>query len=145
MSGPWGLGNGCMTLQHDALVTHEKSLVHKDAKARWISALERKMKLIPDHVRQVEDANKERVIATIKISYFVFHEDLSLSKYEKLCKFLMDAKTPHMPKSQEYSSYTNCKYANDFIYCISRHLEEIQIKKMLESHLFSLMVDESID
>ena len=35
MSGPWGLGNGCMTLQHDALVTHEKSVVHKDVKARW--------------------------------------------------------------------------------------------------------------
>jgi hypothetical protein len=54
MNGPWGLGNGCTTLQHDALVTHEKSLVHKDAKARWINALERKMKPIPDHIRQMK-------------------------------------------------------------------------------------------
>ena len=145
MSGPWGLGNGCTTLQHDALVTHEKSLVHKDAKTRWINALERKMKPIPDHIRQMEDVNKERVIATMKIAYFVCQEDLSLSKYEKLCKFLIDAKTPCMPKSQEYSSYTNRKAANDFIYCISRYLEQIQIKNMLESPFFSLMVDESTD
>jgi hypothetical protein len=145
MSGPWGLGNGCTTLQHDALVTHEKSLVHKDAKRRWINELERKMKPIPDHIRQMEDENKERVITTMKISYFVCQEDLSLSKYERLCKFLMDAKTPYMPKSQDYSSYTNRKSANDFIYCISRHLEQIQIKNMLESPFFSLMVDESTD
>lgn len=109
MNGPWGLGNGCTTLQHDALVTHEKSEVHKDAKERWINALEGKMKPIPDHIRQVRDANKERVISTMKISYFTCQEDLSLSKYEKLCKFLMDAKTPNMSKSQEYSSYTNRK------------------------------------
>lgn len=57
----------------------------------------------------------------------------------------MDAKTPNMPKSQEYSSYTNDKSANDFIYCISKHLEHIQIKNMLESPFFSLMVDESTD
>ena len=91
----------------------------------------------------MEDSNKERVIATMKISYFVCQEDLSLSKYEKLCKFLMDVKTPHMPKSQEYSSYTNRKFANDFLYCISRYIEQIQIKNMLESPFFSLMVDES--
>jgi len=145
MSGPWGLGNGCTTLQHDALVTHEKSLIHKDAKARWISALERNMKPIPEHVRQVENANKERVISTMKVSYFVCQEDLSLSKYEKLCKFLIDAKTPDMPKSQEYSSYTNRKSANDFIYCISKHLEQVQIKNMMDSPFFSLMVDESTD
>jgi hypothetical protein len=108
MYGPWGSGNGCTTVQHDVLVTHEKSLVHKYAKARCISALERKMKLIPDHIREMGDKkNKERVISTIKILYFVFQEDLSLSKYEKNFKFLMDAKTPHMLKYQEYSSYTN--------------------------------------
>ena len=105
------------------------------------NALERKMKPIPDHVRQVEDANKEIVIATMKISYFVCQEDLSLSKYEKLCKFIMDAKTPHMPKSQEYSSYTNRKYANDLYIAY----QVIVIKNMLESPFFSLMVDESTD
>ena len=97
MSGPWGLKDGFITLQHDALVTHEKSLVHKDAKTRWNNALEGKMKPIPDNIRQMEDANKERVIATMKISYYVCQEDISLSKYEKLCKFVMDAKTPYMP------------------------------------------------
>jgi hypothetical protein len=34
MSGPCGLGNACTTLQHHFLVTHEKSLVHKNAKGR---------------------------------------------------------------------------------------------------------------
>ena len=67
-----GLGNGCTTLQHHALITHEKLLVHKDAKARWINALERKMKPIPNHIRQVEDANKERVISTMKVAYFIY-------------------------------------------------------------------------
>ena len=51
MNGPWGLGNGCTTLQDDSLITHEKSRVHKDAKERWINALEGKMKPIPDHIR----------------------------------------------------------------------------------------------
>jgi len=51
MNGPWSLGNSCTTLQHDALLTHGKSLVHKDSNKRLINALERNMKPILDHIR----------------------------------------------------------------------------------------------
>ena len=67
-------------MDHGVVLHYEKLLVHKDAKTIWFSALERKMKPIPYHIRQMEDVNKERVIATMKISYFVCQEDLSLSK-----------------------------------------------------------------
>jgi hypothetical protein len=36
ISGPWVLGNGCTTLQHNSFVIHEKSLVHKDVKANGL-------------------------------------------------------------------------------------------------------------
>jgi len=52
----------------------------------------------------MENANKETMIAILKISYFN--------------KLLMDAKTPYMSKSQEYSSNTNCEAVNYFIYSI---------------------------
>lgn len=117
MNGPWGLGNGCKILQHDALLTHEKALVHKDAKVIWINYIEGKMKPVPYHIRPLEEGNKERVISTMKVAYFIYQKDLSLSKYEKLCKFLMDAKTPYMPK--------------------------FQIKNMMGNLFFSLMVNES--
>lgn len=34
MLDPWGIGDGFRNLQCDALVTHEKSVIHKDAQAR---------------------------------------------------------------------------------------------------------------
>ena len=36
MPGPWGVGDGCTNFQCDALITHEKSWIHKDAQTRWI-------------------------------------------------------------------------------------------------------------
>ncbi|XP_057813067.2 uncharacterized protein LOC131027099 [Cryptomeria japonica] len=140
-----GIGGGCINLLRDALVTHEKSVIHKDAQARWINASEKKIKPIPDHILEVEDVNRERVITTLKTTYFVCQEDLSLSKYEKICKFLMDLRTPNMPKHQDYSTYTNRKGANDFLFCISKYLEQIQINEMLKSPFFSIMIDESTD
>ena len=98
MPGPWGVGDRCSNFQRDALITHEKSWIHKDAQAKWINATENKIKSIPNHVLEIEDVNKERIITTMKTTYFVCQEDLSLAKYEKICKFLMDLKTPNMPK-----------------------------------------------
>lgn len=145
MSGPWGTGNGFANFQCDALITHKKLIIHKDTKGRWFDAIERRMKSIPDHIIQIEDGNRERVITTMKVAYFICQEYLCLSKYEKLGNFLIGMKTPTMPKSQYYNSYTNHKATNDFLYCILEYIERYQTICMLESPFFSLMVHESTD
>lgn len=58
--GPWGTGNGCTSLQHDALVTHAHSNNHKISQAKWVCGNERKAKSIPEHIRVIDDINKEK-------------------------------------------------------------------------------------
>lgn len=50
MVGSWGTCNGCTTLQHDALTIFEKSIIIKDAQARWINAMNKRMKYIYDYI-----------------------------------------------------------------------------------------------
>eukprot|EP01018_Ginkgo_biloba_P027926 Gb_38491 [translate_table: standard] len=69
--GPWGNGDGCNTIQHDAVVTHANSHVHKASKTSWLYKMERLAKPIPKHITNIDDANKERVITTMKLAYFI--------------------------------------------------------------------------
>jgi hypothetical protein len=57
----------------------------------------------------------------------------------------MHLQTPNIPSQVEYSSYINRKTTTEFIHSISEYLEEVQIRKMLESLFFSIMLDESIE
>ena len=55
----------------------------------------------------------------------------------------MHLKTPNMPSKVEYSSYINTNDASGFVQCISYYLKEVQVRNMLESPFFSIMLDES--
>ena len=57
----------------------------------------------------------------------------------------MHLQTPHMPSQVEYSSYTNRNVASEFIHCISNYLEEVQVRKLLDSPFLSFMLDEITD
>jgi hypothetical protein len=104
---PWGIDIGFSTMQHDSLVVHANSSIHKLSQAKWIYGNERKAKPITEHIACIDDRNKERVITTMKLVYWVVQEDLPLSKYESLCLFAMSLQTPNMPKNKDYTSYTN--------------------------------------
>ena len=106
ISGPWGLRDGCMTLQHDSIKSHSISSGHKSAMARWSCEMDRQAKPISLHVSEMDIANKKRVITTMKLMYFVAQRDFSISAYEDLCSLAMSLHVPNMPKSVEYSSYT---------------------------------------
>ena len=81
----------------------------------------------------------------MKLAYFIAQKDIAISTYEDLCHLQMHLQTPNMPSRVEYSSYINRKVATEFIHSISDYLEEVQVRKMLESPFFSIMLDESID
>ena len=55
----------------------------------------------------------------------------------------MHLKTPNMPSKVDYSSYINTKDASGFVQCISDYLKEVQVRNILESPFFSIMLDES--
>jgi len=80
-----------------------------------------------EHIIEIQETNKKRIISTMKISYFVCQEDLSFLKDEKICNFLVDLRTQNMPKYKQYSSYTNHVAANNFLYCISTYLDKMQL------------------
>ena len=141
--GPWEIGTGCSTLQHDSIFIHASSSIHKLSQTKWICGNEKKAKSITEHIACIDDMNKERVITTMKLVYWMVQEDLPLSKYEALCLFTMSLHTPNMPKNKEYTSYTNHMAAKEFLFAISQYLEELQTSKMLDSPFFSLMLDES--
>lgn len=111
----------------------------------WICGNENKTKSITKHIACIDDMNKEKVIATMKLVYWMVQEDVPLSKYESLCLFTMSLHTPNIPKNKDYASYTNHTVAKEFLFIISQYLEELQISKMLDSPFFSLMLDESTD
>ena len=143
--GPWGIGIGCFALQHDSLVVHASSSIHKLSQAKWIYGNERKAKPITEHIACIDDRNKERVITMMKLVYWMVQEDLPLSKYESLCLLSMSLNTPNMAKNKDYTSYTNHMAAKEFVFAISEYLEELQISRMLDSPFFSVMLDESTD
>ena len=55
----------------------------------------------------------------------------------------MHLKTPNMPSKLEYSSYINTMDDSGFVQCISDYLKEVQVRNILESPFFSIMLDES--
>jgi hypothetical protein len=56
----------------------------------------------------------------------------------------MSLQTPNIPKSKDYTSYTNKMHAKEFIFSIHEYLEEVQIARMLDRPFFSLMLEENV-
>jgi hypothetical protein len=57
-------------------------------------------------------------------------------KYEYICLFAMSLHTSNMPKNKYYTSYTNHMATKEFLFAISKYLEEVQPATMLDSPFF---------
>ena len=44
---------------------------------------------IPEQIMRINDANKDKVIATMKLSYFIAKMDIAIATYEDLCQIQM--------------------------------------------------------
>ena len=44
---------------------------------------------IPEQIMRINDANKDKVIATMKLSYFIAKMDIAIATYEYLCQIQM--------------------------------------------------------
>jgi len=100
---------------------------------------------ITKHVELMVDAQKERIISVIENMYFVAIHDLPLEVYKPICDLNRYKNTPHMPLTDEYSSYTNTTSGKDFL----EAAKEVYWKKLkdeiFQSPYYSLLVDESTD
>ena len=133
---PWGIGDGCNTIQYDAVTTLEKSNIHQTSTQKNLYETKRLKKPITEHIVVISEANKERVITTMKLAYFIAQKDISIATYEYLFHLQMYLQMPNMPSRVEYSSYINRKAATEFIHSISNYLEEVKTRKMLEHFSF---------
>ena len=143
--GPWGVGSGCITLQLDAILTHVNSSGHKLCASKWICDVEGKAMSIPKHVSQLDDINKNKVITTMKLMYFIAKKDLSIATYQELCDLAVLLEVPNMPKQHDYISYTSRYGGYEFLVAFGKYLLEIQSSNLINSPYYSLMLDESTD
>jgi hypothetical protein len=66
-----GIDIGFSTMQHDSLVVHANSSIHTLSQAKWIYGNESKVKPITKHKAWIDDKNKQSVITTMKLVYWV--------------------------------------------------------------------------
>ncbi|KAH7294328.1 hypothetical protein KP509_28G067100 [Ceratopteris richardii] len=142
IDGPWGKGNGCKSIMKGAIRKHNRSLEHKLGSAKWFSARGKKME---DHVSNLNDRNKTRIITCMKLAYFFGKQDMALTKYEAICDLAYALDVKDMPLRKDYSSYTNLMAGKDFITSISNYLEVEQKSLVDKSPFYALMLDESTD
>lgn len=141
---PFG-DKGSKTIQKQALEVHQKSEAHKRAKERLNWQKQAPSKVIEKHVDLMLDAEKSRIVSMIQILWFVAKHDMSLESFEELCHFHMYMRTPNMPLSNEYSSYTNSTAGKEFLEACYLFYWESLRKEICASPFFSIMVDESTD
>ncbi|KAI5083854.1 hypothetical protein GOP47_0000023 [Adiantum capillus-veneris] len=140
VKGPWGKGNGCKTIMKSAIRKHRKSKEHVWAATKHYSEGGKQMKT---HEKEVISKNRHRVITVMKLAYFNAKEDLAIRKYEGLCGLAYSLNVEEMPIQHDYSSYTNMMAGKEFIFCISKYLDDLQKQKLLQSPYYALMVDET--
>ena len=69
--GPWGVENGCNTIMYGAIIAHSKYYINQTLAQNNLYETERLEKPILEHMVTINDANKERVITTMKLAYFI--------------------------------------------------------------------------
>ena len=143
--GPWGAGFGCITLQLDAILTHVNSSGHRLCALKWMCDVKGKPMSIPKHVSQSVDLNKNKVITTMKLMYFIAKKDLSITTYQELCDLVVLLEVPNMPKQHDYISYTSRYGGYKFLVAFEKYLLEIQSSNLINFPYYSLMLDESND
>lgn len=67
----WGTSYGCFNLQPHVIQTHVSSSGHKLSATKWMCDTEKKTMSIPIYISQLDDTNKNKVIITMKLMYFV--------------------------------------------------------------------------
>ena len=107
--------------------------------------VEGKAMSIPKHVSQLDDLNKNKVMTTTKLMYFIAKKDLSIATYQELCDLVVLLEVPNMPKQHDYISYTSRYGGYEFLVAFGKYLLEIQSSNLINSPCYSLMLDESTD
>ena len=65
---PWGIGTGFSTLQHDSIVVHASSSIHKLSQAKRICGNGRKSKPITEHIVCIDDSEQGKSHHNYEIS-----------------------------------------------------------------------------
>ncbi|MCO5571221.1 hypothetical protein L7F22_024957 [Adiantum nelumboides] len=142
---PFAHVEGSKSLQKTALRVHEKSNEHREAKVMWKEHETRTMVPMPKHIEEMHDAEKDRIVTCMQISWYVMKRCMPIEGYAKECGFLKFMGTPNMPIVNEYSSYTSKDAAKEFGKAIRYvYLEKLK-SDISNSPWYALQVDESTD
>ncbi|KAI5061842.1 hypothetical protein GOP47_0022381 [Adiantum capillus-veneris] len=125
-----------------AIRKHRKSKEHVWAATKHYS---KGGKLVKTHAKEFISRNRHKVITLMKLAYFNAKEDLANRNYEGLCGLAYSLNVLEMPIQHVYSSYTNMMAGKEFIFCISKYLDDLQKQKLLQSPYYAFMVDETTD
>lgn len=102
-------------------------------------------KIIEKRVDLMVDAEKSHIISVMQVAWFVAQNDMALESFQDLCHFHMYMRTPNMPLSSEYSSYTNPQSGKEFQEASYDVYWNILKDEICASSFFFIMVDESMD
>jgi hypothetical protein len=127
---------------------HEKSVDYKHSVARWEDIH------FPQHANAppvlqglniMVDIEQLRIITVMKVLYFTIWNDRSILSFQDTCQLLSLLQTPNMHVNDEYNSYSSRYATLEFLWAISKYLNDKFLSEAQSSPFFSLMIDEVID
>ena len=68
------------------MATHSKSFIHQTSVQKNLYENKRLTNSIPKHIMRINDANKDKVITTMKLTYFIAKKDIAIATYKDLCQ-----------------------------------------------------------
>ncbi|MCO5600445.1 hypothetical protein L7F22_054558 [Adiantum nelumboides] len=136
---------GSSTMGIQALDKHANSDAHKIATQLWALKSHRDVMPIQKHVELMVDAEKQRIITVMQIMYFIVVKDMPLNFYYAQCEFMRYMRTPNMPVSNEYSTYTNRTSGMEFIQAAKEFYWESLKLSICKSPFFAILIDDSTD
>ena len=78
-SGPWGVGRGSVNLQNSGLLKHNLSNQYVYARTRWLGSQGKIARSIEAHVQEAMESNKDKIISSMKMIYFLAFNSMPLS------------------------------------------------------------------
>jgi hypothetical protein len=91
------------------------------------------------------DREQLRIITVMKVLYSTIWNNRSILTYQDTCQLLSLLQTPNMLVNDEYGSYTSGYAALEFLWAISKYLNDKLLSEAQSSSFFSLMMDEATD
>ena len=85
------------------------------------------------------DRKQSRIITMMKVLYFTVWNDRSILTYQDTCQLLSLLQIPNMLINDEYDSYTSKYVTLEFLWAISKYLNDRFISEAQFSSIFSLM------